>query len=477
MSRKRILILSLTAAVLLALAVTALLVTRVDLAELTQRLEVRLSTTFGLEVKTRGETRLNLWPRPRAVFTDVVVRDGATEVLRVPRATAAIAWLPLLRGQVQVSNLTLTEPALTVRRGPNGSFTPHLERKRPALEPGQGPAPPRLPVSKITVEGGKARFTDRITDSVAELDHIALVMGDLHRGADGRLAFTGDLSAERLRVNRIEMQQLRGTFSTAKGVYRAAPMRGSLCGSNATFSLETDLSGAHPAWRLELAADGLSLAELFRSLAGRVLYEGKVDLRMRLSATGPGRLVHHLDGTVDVTGKQVIQHGFDLDGFVSSLRKSHRVNPVDVGAYLVVGPVGTLLSRSFDLANLYRQLQEEKSQAIDQLSFDWEIEKGMARAKDVALRTRENRVAVRGTIDLPRLHYDGIILAVLDSQGCAELTEKISGALVKPSIQPFSILNTLAGPLAWLLNKFQEIVDPGECRPFYEGSVAHPRSP
>lgn len=475
MSRKRILLLSLATAALLALTVAALLVSRVDLAALTQRLEMRLSGAFGLEMRVTGETRLNLWPRPRAVFTDVVVRDGEIEVLQVPRATAAIAWLPLLRGQVQASNLALTEPLLTVRRDPNGSFTPHLKRKRPELEPGQ--APPPLPVSKITVEGGKVRFTDRITDSVAELDNIALVMGNLHRGADGRLVFTGDLSAERLHVNRIEMQQLRGTFSTAKGVYRAAPMRGTLCGSNATFSLETDLSGVHPGWRLELAADSMSLEELFHSLAGRVLYEGEVDLRMNLSATGPGRLVNHLDGTINVAGKQVVQHGFDLDGFISNLRKSHQVNPVDVGAFLVVGPVGTLLSRSFDLASLYRQLQEEKSQTIDRLSFDWEIENGMARAKDVALRTRENRVAVQGAIDLPQLHYDGITLAVLDSQGCAELTEKISGPLDKPSIQPFSMLNTLAGPLSWLLNKFQEIVDPGECRPFYEGSVAHPESP
>jgi len=475
MSRKRILLLSLSVAVLLALAVAALLVTRIDLAALTQRLEVNLSTGFDQQVKVLGQTRLHFWPRPQAVFTDTVMGEGETESLRVPRATAVIAWLPLLHGQLKASNLTLEEPILTVRRAANGSFTPHWKRKRPTTEPGQEQPP--LPVTKVTVKRGTIRGTDRVTDSVAELDDVAMELVNFYRDTNGRLAFSGEVRAERLRVNRIEMQQVRGTLSAENGVYRADPMRGTLCGGEATFSLETDLSGAHPAWRLELAADGLSLAELFRSLAGRVLYEGKVDLRMRLSATGPGRLVHHLDGTVDVAGKQVVQHGFDLDGFVSSLRKSHQVNPVDVGAYLVVGPVGTLLSRSFDLANLYRQLQEEKSQAIDQLSFDWEIENGMARAKDVALRTRENRVAVQGAIDLPRLHYDGIILAVLDNQGCAELTEKISGALVKPSIQPFSILNTLAGPLAWLLNKFQEIVDPGECRPFYEGSVAHPRSP
>ena len=474
MTRKRTLLLSLAAAVLLAMAAAAWLVTRIDLAALTQRLEVNLSAGFGQQVKVLGETRLHFWPRPQAVFTDIVMGEGETESLRVPRATAVIAWLPLLHGQMQVSNLTLEEPVLTVRRAANGSFTPHWKRKRPKTEPGQ--AQPRLPVTKVTVERGTIRCADRVTDSVAELDEVTMELGNFHRDADGRLAFTGELRAERLRVNRIEMRQVRGTLSAEKGVYRADPMLGTLCGSEATFSLETDRSGALPTWRLEFAAERLSLAELFQALAGRALYEGHVDVRMSLSATGPGRLVNHLGGTVDVTGKHLTQHGFDLDGFVRSLRESRQVDLVDIGAYLFVGPVGTLLTRSFDLAVVYRELHDEKSQAIEQAIFHWTIENGIARAKDVALRTRENRVAVRGAIDLSERRYDGITLAVLDSRGCAELTEKISGPLAKPSIQPISMLNTLAGPLAWLLNKFQEIVDPRECRPFYEGSVTHPQS-
>jgi AsmA protein len=475
MSRKRTLFLSLAAAVLLALAAAALLVTRIDLAALTQQMEVRLSAAFSLEVKVLGETRLRLWPWPRAVIADILVRAGEKEVLRVPRATATIALLPLLRGQMRVANLALEEPVLTVRRDADGSITPRWKEKRKEVEPGQ--AQPPLLVAKITAEGGTIHFTDRVTDSVAELEGITLELGDLHRGADGRLAFAGELRAERLRVNRLEMRQLRGTLSAEKGVYRAAPMRGTLYGSKATFSLETDRSGTRPAWRLELAAEGLSLAELFRSLAGRALYEGQVDMRMKLSATGPGRLVNHLDGTVEVTGNHLTQHGFDLDGFVQSLRKSHHVDLVDVGAYLVVGPVGALLSRGFDLAVIYREMHEEKSQAIDRLAFHWTLENGIARAKDVALRTKENRVAVHGAIDLPQRRYEGITLAVLDSQGCATLTEEISGPLTKPSVQPISLLQTLTGPLAGLLEKVREIIDPGECKPFYEGTVTHPSSP
>jgi AsmA protein len=475
MSRKRTLILSLAAAVLLALAAAALLVNRIDLEEISQRLEVRLSAAFGLEVKLPGKPRLHLWPRPRAVLVDILVRDGEIEVLRVPRATATIAWLPLLRRQVQVSNLILEEAVLTVRRDADGRFTPRWKEKRKKAEPGQ--AQPPLPVAKITAEEGTIHFTDSVTDTVAELEGITLKLGDLHRGTDGRLAFAGEMRAKRLLVNRLEMRQLRGNLSAEKGVYRAVPMRGTLYGSEATFSLETDRSGALPTWRLELAAEGLSLAELFQSLAGRALYEGQVDMQMKLSAMGPGRLVNRLDGTVEVTGNRLTQHGFDLDGFVHSLRKSHSVDLVDVGAYLVVGPVGALLSRGFDLAVIYRELHQGKSQAIDRLAFHWTLENGIARAKDVALRTKENRVAVHGAIDLPQRRYEGITLAVLDSQGCATLTEEISGPLTKPSVQPISLLQTLTGPLAGLLEKVREIIDPGECKPFYEGTVTHPSSP
>jgi AsmA protein len=129
------------------------------------------------------------------------------------------------------------------------------------------------------------------------------------------------------------------------------------------------------------------------------------------------------------------------------------------------------------LASIYRKLHQEKSQAIDQAAFHWTVDDGIARAEDVALRTRENRVAVHGAIDLPGRRYDGITLAVLDSRGCAELTEKISGPLAKPSVQPTSLLRSLTGPLPGLLKKAWEIVEPGECKPFYQGKVAHPSSP
>jgi AsmA protein len=475
MSRQLAQLLSLAAAVLLALAAAALLVARLDQTGLTRRLELRLSAASGLEVRALGATRLHLLPRPRLLFADVVVRDGETEVLRVPRVTAALEWLPLLRRQLRVPNLILEKPVLTVRRGADGRIIP----RRPAWgrKAETGAPEGRLPVAKVTVEGGTLRIDDRITDSVAVLEGLDWELGNLHRGTDGRPAFAGELRAERLRVNRIELRQLRGTFSAQDGVYRAAPIRGMLYVSEASFNLQADLSGAHPSWRLELAAGRLSLAELFRALAGRPLYEGNVDVRLDLRAAGSGRLVEHLDGTVDVTGSGLTQHGFDLDGTVRSLRASHRVDLVDVGAYLFAGPVGTLLSRSFDLAGVYRELREEKSQPIDRAAFHWTIENGIARAKDVALRTRENRVAVRGAIDLVRRRYAGITLAVLDRRGCAELTEEISGPLTRPTVRPASLLRTLAGPLAGMIETTREIAEPGACRPFYRGEVAHPPSP
>jgi hypothetical protein len=83
-------------------------------------------------------------------------------------------------------------------------------------------------------------------------------------------------------------------------------------------------------------------------------------------------------------------------------------------------------------------------------------------------------VAFTGTIDLSRGSYDGLTLGLLNAEGCAELTEKISGPLTSPAVEKVSMLGTLAGSLVDVLRKGWEILDFTDCRPFYEGAVAHP---
>lgn len=472
MPRSRTILIALAAAALLAcLVAVGVFVARFDMQTATRRMEERLSDTLGLEVRVQGTSELHLFPRPQVVLTEVVVLDKKMEVLLAPRVKAALELLPLLRRQVQMPEVTLEEPVVTLRKQKNGSFHPAFGRDRKGPKPAPGP----LPMARITVHRGTVRYTDEGTGTVADLDDLELKLRELRNGADGRLVFAGELHARRLHVNRVELLELRGTLAAAAGVYRLEPLQGEFYEAPASGKLQGDFTGAHPAWRGELAADGLSLAPLYQALAGHPLYEGRVDMRASLVASGPGRLLKNLEGTVRVAGRNLIQQGFDLDGFLRDYRESQKVNLIDVGAFLVAGPLGALLTKGYDAANLAHSLHQQKRQPIEQLVFNWRLGDGLAQAEDVALRTKENRLAVRGAIDLLEHRYHGLTLALLDREGCAELTQEIVGPLVSPSVTKIEVLRSLAGPISRLLHKAWDLLDPRPCEPFYQGEVAHPQ--
>jgi hypothetical protein len=432
-------------------------------------MEAWLADTLGMQVQ--GKTEFEILPHLGASFSDVVVMEGKTVLFSAKKVAVGIELLPLLRKEVQVATLHLEEPVLTVRRDENGTFNVKEALRRQ----GVAKLPTRLLAGSGAVDHGTLRFSDEVSGAKMEFGDLDLEFEDLRRGPNGQLSFTGRLRAGRLRVNAIEMQDLSGMLSAKEGVYRAEPHRLTLFGGGVKGWLSADLSGGQPSYRAEFSAGKISLAKLYRDITGKELLEGPVSMQAELSAHGPGRIVDGLNGRVKITGTDIILHGFDLDGFIEDYRKSRSVDLVDIGSYLFAGPVGVLLRKSYEIKDLYRNLNKEKSETLEEIVFNWTIENGMARTEDVAFRTKENRVAFQGSVDLPRRHYDEFTLGVLDHQGCAEITEEITGPLSNPTVKKTGLVQSLAGPLVGVLSMTLEILDPRECKPFYSGQVTHPQ--
>jgi AsmA protein len=410
-----------------------------------------------------GTVELHLLP-PGASFAEITIHDGEREILTAKRIRAGIALLPLLRREVRLSSLVLDEPILSLSRDTSGAW----------ISGGPDTTTGYFVVGSVSVRNGAVRYSGATGGTEMELDGLELELEKLTRDEAGHISFSGNLRADRLRIGRVEVLDLKGAVAGEENLYRLEPLRCALFGSEAKGKLEVDLREAHPAWRMEIAAGELSLAELSRSLAGLLLYEGTVEMRASLSGQGPGRIVDTLDGTVKISGTDLIQNGFDLDGFIRRFRASRDINLVDIGLYAFAGPVGALVGKGVDVAGVVWAAGLEDRQVIEELVFNWSLKDGVARAEDVAFRTRENRVAFTGTIDLSRGSYDGLTLGLLNAEGCAELTEKINGPFASPAVEKLSMLGTLADSLVGVLRKGWEILDFRDCRPFYEGAVAHP---
>jgi AsmA protein len=462
MPRQRKLLVSFAFLAIAVLAGVGFLVSSLDSEAIRESLESRIEASSGLQVRMPGTVELHLLP-PGASFAEITIHDGKREILTAKRIRAGIAMLPLLRGEVRLSSLLLDEPMLSLSRDTSGAWFS-----------GGPDTMGYLVVGSVSVRNGAIRYSDATGGTEREVDGRELDLEKLTRNEAGHISFSGDLRADRLRIGRVEVLELNGAVAGEEELYRLEPLRCGLFGSEAKGRLEIDLRGARPAWRMEIAAGELSLEELSRSLAGRPLYEGKVKMRASLSGQGPGRIVDTLDGTVRISGTDLIQHGFDLDGFIRRFRASRDINLVDIGVFAFAGPVGALVGKGVDVASMVWATGLEDRQVIEELVFNWSLQEGVARAEDVAFRTRENRVAFTGTIDLSRGSYDGLTLGLLNAEGCAELTEKINGPFASPAVEMASMLGTLADSLVGVLRKGWEILDPRDCLPFYEGAVAHP---
>src|SRR5687768_9325981 len=74
--------------------------------------EIRDATGFNPVL--RGEASLSSFPSSSASFTDIALSAGAEPVLAAERLTARLRFLPLLIGRVEVAEITLIRPQLSI---------------------------------------------------------------------------------------------------------------------------------------------------------------------------------------------------------------------------------------------------------------------------------------------------------------------------------------------------------------------------
>ncbi len=199
-----------------------------------------------------------------------------------------------------------------------------------------------------------------------------------------------------------------------------------------------------------------------------------MDLTATLSMRGEiaSEMKRTADGEVSLRGADLTVIGVDLDKVFSRFEASQSFNLVDVGAFIFVGPFAPLITKGYNFAGLFRGTGG--SSKIRALVSDWKVEGGIAKAKDVAMATNENRIALKGNIDFANERFNDVVVAVVDGKGCAKLHQTIRGPFRNPEVEKTSVLQSVAGPVLKLFQQTKKLFG-GKCVVFYAGSVAPPK--
>lgn len=456
----------------LTLGAAALLSTEADRWK--PRAEAMASDALGMRVRIGGRLSAGFVPRPHVSAASVEILDERGAVVASARKVdVAIGWRALLQRQVRVSALALTQPRLSIEQGPDGrSNLARLHRSFALLG--------LLDGASVSLTDGSVCFASRRSGTVVEAAGLDVAArGVRFEGASGadfarQATLRANVACRFVRSGRLALSALELSVEGRNGVFEIRPIGVRLFGAQASGSLHADFTGAIPAWRVQCSLPRFRIEEFLQALSRDVGATGTMDFAADLQARGAGwaGVVASAGGVLSLRGENLVLLGEDLDRSFARFESSQNFSLLDVGALFLAGPLGVAATKGYDFASLFHGTGGRTT--ITRLVSEWRVERGVARARDVALATPKNRMALQGDLDFVHGRFAEVTLAVIDARGCAALRQVVRGPFDAPVVEKPRLLGSLAGPALRLVQRAGRLLRTPPCEPFYTGAVAAP---
>lgn len=445
----------------------------VDFDAMKPRVEAAASSALGMEVTVEGPLRFGFFPGVHVAAGKVRVRNRGSELALVERADLSVELLPLFRKELRYGDIALNGARLSVERGRDGRY--NFEKP-----PGVGAPFRGLELERVSFTDLVVAYRDNASDSGFESGKCK---GELtamrHPGGApflARLSLAGRIACDGLRGKQSVVSDLDISLEARDGVFDFKPVTLRAFGGKGSGSLRMDRSGEVPVLHLVYALSKFRVEELKGLPPGKTV-SGVMDFSTTLSMRGRNRveLGRSAAGEVSLSGANLTLAGVDLDGQLARYASSQNFSLFDLGAFLVAGPLGLLVTKGYEFGTLAGE--PGGSTPIRVVVSRWKVEKGVARAVDVAMATGANRLALQGGLDFVDDEFDEVYFALVDANGCATVRQRIRGPFGKPVLEKPSVLASLAGPVANLLGKAGEFLSGQgtKCEKFYAGSVPAPK--
>jgi len=458
---------------IVVVAATALLLL-VNAGVQKSRLEATASQGLGLAVSVDGQVKFAFIPGLVITLRDVHIRNAGVDVAFAPEAALEIDVFPLLKKEVRIRKIVLKHPRISIERARDGRF--NFEKSEPTSVSSAA-----LPITDwpgVSLSDGTIVYTDKASGGAFDARNCNLDARRLDSSGERRtmkdLSFAADLNCEEVHLDGFAVSDLKLSAKAKNGFLNLDPVTMRVYGAQGAGSFQADLSGAVPIFSVRYSLRQFPLEESFKAISTQKVATGRMDFSADLSMQGSTvkEIRQTMKGRITLQGRNLTLAGTDLDLEFAKLESSQNYNLVDVGAFFFAGPLGLLVTRGYDLANLLKGA--EGTTEIRTLIAEWNVEHGLAQAHDVALATRENRIALQGGLDFVNDQFSAVTIALIDASGCVKVRQKIAGTFENPRVEGPSFIRRLSAPALSLLKKGKKLLSGGECEVFYAGSVPAP---
>ena len=438
------------------------------------RFEAAVSEVFGMEVKVGGRLGIGFFPTLLVTLKDVHIRNRGKELATAREARIGIDLLTLLHKGVQIEQIVLEHPSISIEKNRDGTF--NFEKPEAA----RGPLP-NLNLAKLSFSDGTLRYVDKQSGEGLEAGDCSLDVRHLQLSGRNRpgimknLSLAAELVCGEVRTKNHAASDLKFSVAGQRGIFDLKPLTMRVFAGQGSGSIRADYTGAVPLYRVHYFLTQFQIEAFLKNLSPQKSAEGLIDFSADLSMQGEtmDKLRQTTQGQISLRGKNLILNGRNLDQEFARFESSQTFNLVDVGALFFAGPVGLAVTKGYNFASIL-QGSEGRSE-IRTLVSDWKVERGVAQSQDVAMSTGKNRVALQGRLDFVNEQFDDVTVALIDAKGCIRAQQKIHGSFKNPVVEKQSAIKSLTGPVLKLLKQVAGLFPGGECKVFYAGSVASPK--
>jgi uncharacterized protein involved in outer membrane biogenesis len=443
----------------------------------TPQIEAAASTALGMDVRIKGTMGIALFPGFGLSLKDVNVRNRGLDVVTIEKMKIGLKLIPLARFQIRIIQVGLVRPVFSIVRSKNGMF--NFEK------PGRTSWEKLLAVKKISISQGSLVYSDETSGEKIEVGDLDLSIRNLFSsGTDSsepfkNISFTGDARYKTLKIHNFTLMNLVMKAAGEKGVLDINPVNMNIFGGTGNGSIHVDLTGPSPHYRVIYSLNRVRIEELLPLYSLKKIpqkaIEGPINVSADLTAMGRSadEVKQSLNGNLSLNGENLMLYDIDIDAFIMKYERSQNLNLVDLGAFLLAGPIGPVLTKSYNFARLYEESLGGKG-IVKKLVSVWKVKNGIAEARDVALASKKNRIAMKGGLNFINERFVDVTVAVLEKGGCAVFSEKVQGPFRKPQIEKGSIFKSIAGSVLNPLGDAWKFIQGEECPVFYSGSVAQP---
>jgi len=453
-------------------------------AHASAQLQAAASQALGMQVTIDGPLALKFFPSIALSLSDVHIRNRDSDVASAGQATLAIELVSLLRRQVRIPRVELSRVSVSLERGRDGRL--NFEGSSPGATALPGIESTDLSFSDLAFSYSNRQQGTHVQALGCDVQASNLrvangtVAGGGGPGLMQRLSGSAKVSCRQINIHDLPLSDVRFSAKCDAGVLHTSDVTLRAFGGKANAAVSADFTAAAPAYRLRAELSKFRLAEFSKNFSQKAFGDGLMDFSTELTMSGSNAdaITRSSNGDASLHGTDLTLAVGDLDAELSQYRKTQHFDLVDLGGFLLAGPIGLAVTKGYEYGKVISS--SGGSSRIVRFISEWHVDHGVALATDVAMSTRSNRVALKGGLDFDNQSFQDATVAVIDRQGCAVVEQKVRGSFSHPDVGEPNIVSSLAGPALHLLDKARHLVGGhgagGHCQVFYSGALPPPPS-